>query len=437
METKKITLQEISPADYNPRKINEEEYNKLNNSMAEFGLVDPIIINLKNNRIIGGHQRYEVLIKQNPIQELSLIQLGDIGWVFQNENISIPSEEHEKALNLALNKISGEWDEPKLKPLLEDLSLKGFDIELTGFDNLDIEKLKNVKPVSSLIRDNLKEQEGTHPLSDDFIVPPFSVLYKRGGEWQKRKQYWENFIKDNGESRTNTIGEGYGVSIFDPVLAEIINLWFTPLNQQSNIIDPFAGDSVFGYVATALNNKFTGIELREEQCKINNQRLNDFPESTSHYINDDGQNILKHIKKETQDLLFSCPPYYDLEVYSDLKEDASNQETYGDFLKIIKTAFTNSIKTLKDNSFATIVCGDIRDEKGFYYGFPEDIKKIFKENNLNLYNELILVEPIGTAPVRARRYMRNRKVIKTHQNVLVFYKGDPQKIQEKMGVIEG
>lgn len=128
-------------------------------------------------------------------------------------------------------------------------------------------------------------------------------------------------------------------------------------------------------------------------------------------------------------MYFSCPPYYDLEVYSDKPEDASNQETYEEFYQILDTAFRNAVKCLKENRFAVVVCGDIRDKKtGAYYGFPDDIKKTFIDCGCILYNELILVDPVGTARFRAKRLMRTRKATKVHQNVLVFYKGDTKKI---------
>ena len=73
--------------------------------------------------------------------------------------------------------------------------------------------------------------------------------------------------------------------------------------------------------------------------------------------------------------------------------------------------------------------GDIRDKKGYYYNFISDIKNIFIENGLGLYNELVLVNALGTAPQRASNSMKNRKVVKVHQNILVFYKGDPTNIK--------
>ena len=144
----KIKLTDIQEADYNPRQISEMESEKLRNSISEFGLVDPIIVNLKNNTIIGGHQRYNAICDLAMIdgdfkQELNMIRLGNIGWVFLDTNMDIKDKNHEKALNLALNKISGEWDLIKLEALFDDLEVSGFDdIELTGFDGLEISQLK-------------------------------------------------------------------------------------------------------------------------------------------------------------------------------------------------------------------------------------------------------------------------------------------------------
>jgi hypothetical protein len=274
--------------------------------------------------------------------------------------------------------------------------------------------------------------EAHKKLQDRFVIPPFSVLDTRQGYWGERKGYWKSLIKDYGESRENLLDEGglvsqlnNGVSILDPVLAEVTNMWFGIPGGKT--FDCFAGDSVFGYVSSYMGNTFTGVELREEQAQLNNDRVKGF---NANYICDDGRNILNHIQEDTQDLLFSCPPYFDLEVYSDLENDASNQESYEDFINILDTAFTNAIKCLKDNRFAVITVGDIRDKEGYYYGFVDDIKKIFINNGMRIYNELILVEPLGTLPQRVGKYMVNRKIGKCHQNVLVFYKGDVSKIKE-------
>lgn len=182
MEISKIKITDITPAGYNPRIISEEDYNHLKNSIEHFGLVDPIIINLKNNRIIGGHQRYDVLLDEyninNKYEELTLIKLGDIGLVFQDTELTMDSEDREKALNLALNKISGGWDTPKLNTLFDDLNSKGFDLDLTGFNNIEItqlaleedinyEHLNNVESLDDIYDDDLNKETGE-------IKPPSS-----------------------------------------------------------------------------------------------------------------------------------------------------------------------------------------------------------------------------------------------------------------------
>ena len=158
---------------------------------------------------------------------------------------------------------------------------------------------------------------------------------------------------------------------------------------------------------------------------------------TARYICDDGQNVAKHIEPESQALLFSCPPYFDLEGYSDLPNDASNQDSYEDFIQILKNAFTAAISCLKQDRFAVICVGDVRDKKtGFYYDFCGDIKRIFKEAGVLLYNEIILVEQTASTALRAARYMETRKVAKTHQHILVFFKGNPKNIKNEFPRIE-
>jgi len=187
-------------------------------------------------------------------------------------------------------------------------------------------------------------------------------------------------------------------------------------------------------VAAYLGNDFTGVELREKQAALNNERVEGM---NARYICDDGQNVAQHIEPESQDLLFSCPPYFDLEKYSDLPNDASNQGSYEDFIKILENAFTGAVSCLKENRFAAICVGDVRDKNtGFYYDFCGDIKRIFKQNGMRLYNEIILVEQTASTALRASRYMDSRKVAKTHQHLLVFFKGDPKKIKKEFPKIE-
>nr|DAD85329.1 MAG TPA: adenine specific DNA methyltransferase [Siphoviridae sp. ct8Ri8] len=166
MEIEHIKITDLKPAEYNPRRIGDEDYQKLKNSISTFGLVDPIIVNLKNMHIVGGHQRYDVLLDEHMLDndflaELPMIRLGDVGFVFTDTELSIRDDDHEKALNLALNKINGEWDELKLQPLLEELELSPIDIQLTGFSEHELEEL-NI---------DTAEETGEGVVEDDYVEP--------------------------------------------------------------------------------------------------------------------------------------------------------------------------------------------------------------------------------------------------------------------------
>ena len=399
----KVAINKVFPNSSNPRTIKEGKFKKLVNSIQDFPEMlelRPIVVS-KDMEILGGNMRYQAC-KEVGLKEVYIIKADKL------------TDKQIEEFIVKDNVGFGEWD---WDVLANDWDIN--ELEEWGLDGFPFEE---------------EPKEEHNKLQDTFVVPPFSVLDTKKGYWQERKKYWRNLIGDEGESREGALAKGdtnimaatnNGVSLLDPVLAEIANKWFGLDN--CNTFDCFAGDSVFGYISDALGNTFTGIELRQEQTDLNNQRLKG---SKSKYICDDGQNVLKHIKEDSQDLLFSCPPYFDLEVYSDLKNDASNQKDYKDFLQILDNAFTGALKCLKDNRFAVIVVGDIRDKQGFYYGFADDVKNIFIRNGAKLYNEMIIAESIGTLPQRVGRYMHNRKVGKCHQNVLVFYKGNPKEIKK-------
>lgn len=173
MKIKKINITDINEADYNPRTISDDEMTKLENSITEFGFVDPMIINLKNNKLIGGHQRYNALLslnmkKGNFAEELNLVELGDIGWVFPDMDLKIESEQHEKALNIALNKISGTWDNEKLFTLLEELEYDDMGIELTGFTDEEMEMLEKGVYDSDYEEDYFDNLEDIYEKPDDW-----------------------------------------------------------------------------------------------------------------------------------------------------------------------------------------------------------------------------------------------------------------------------
>jgi DNA modification methylase len=130
MIIQKIRVSEINPAKYNPRKDlkpGDPEYEKLKRSMTEFGYVEPIIWNEETGNIVGGHQRYKILLEEGHTEvECVVVKL---------------SPDKEKALNVALNKVTGDWEVKALAELLNDLNEQDFDLTLTGFDAAEIEDL--------------------------------------------------------------------------------------------------------------------------------------------------------------------------------------------------------------------------------------------------------------------------------------------------------
>lgn len=121
------------------------------------------------------------------------------------------------------------------------------------------------------------------------------------------------------------------------------------------------------------------------------------------------------------DLLFSCPPYGDLEVYSDLEGDISNK-TYTEFIKIYAEIIRKSAKLVKPGGLACFVIAEFRDKQGFYHGFVADTVKAFQNAGMEFYNDAVLLNALGTAMLRANKYMVTAKLVKVHQNVLVFKK---------------
>lgn len=127
MRIERKKLSEIKPADYNPRKISGSDYEKLKKNIEEFGYIDPIIFNEPSGNIVGGHQRYKVLTELGYEEiDVVVVEMDDL---------------QEKALNIALNKISGEWDVERLKDVLLEIDVGGVDVELSGFDLSEIENM--------------------------------------------------------------------------------------------------------------------------------------------------------------------------------------------------------------------------------------------------------------------------------------------------------
>ncbi len=269
-------------------------------------------------------------------------------------------------------------------------------------------------------------------LRDKFIEPPFSILDTKSGNWQKRKRLWigkglksevgrdakafniNDWVKDKtGQNMPSA------VSVFDPALCEVLYHWFCP--DGGTILDPFAGGSVRGIVANYLGYKYSGIDIRQEQVDSNREQAMDILpiENQPQWYVGDSNELLNDNWNTKFDMVMSCPPYADLEVYSDLEGDISNKP-YKQFLELYESIIEKSCKLLKSGGYACFVVGEVRDKNGYYIGFVPDTIKAFEKCGMKFYNEAILLNAIASASMRANGNMKSQKLVKVHQNVLVF-----------------
>lgn len=236
-------------------------------------------------------------------------------------------------------------------------------------------------------------------------------------------------------SRKILAASSSGTSIFDPVLCELAYRWFCP--PEGTILDPFAGGSVRGIVASKLGRNYIGVDLSARQIEANRQQAEiicDEPLPT--WLVGDSREIATLAADVAADFIFSCPPYADLEVYSDDSADLSTMD-YAEFRQAYQAIVSACAARLKSDRFACFVVGDVRDRKGLYRNFVGHTVEAFEAAGLRLYNEAILVTAAGSLPIRAgKQFASTRKLGKTHQNVLVFVKGDPRAATAAVGVVE-
>ena len=429
----------LTPYNRNPRQ-NDRAVDQVADSITEFGFNQPIVVDYQNTVVVG-HTRLKAAI-QLGMETVPVITMpADI------------SPEKVQAYRLADNRLNelADWDNDMLIDELTDLEDAGYDTTSIGFDLTDMQKKQ------------AQRDENWQSLADQFVVPPFTVLDARQGDWTKRKQQWKGIgiSSELGRDAGLTMpSEGYvamkdaSTSVFDPVLVEICNLWYTETGAK--ILDPFAGGSVRGVVSQALGRAYTGIDLRDEQISANQtqwselsaqgfDRLPAYKDSDAPtdpvWMTGDSNQVLDTLEDESYDLVMTCPPYADLEKYSDRPEDISNMD-YDDFLTVYRSIINKSAQKLKQDRFMVVVVGDVRGPDGAYRDFVGDTVQACRDAGLKYYNEIIYITPTGTSGMMARRpFLSSRKSRKHHQNVLVFnkvlnfVKGDPAQATASAGAV--
>lgn len=237
-------------------------------------------------------------------------------------------------------------------------------------------------------------------------------------------------ISDSGEIEHKK-GKSFNgnVSVLDPVACEVILRFFMPTNGV-RVYNPFGGGVQFGFVTGFYDYEYLSSEIRQNQCDANNAICNDF--YNTKWIKSDSS---KFTPKQKYDLVFTCPPYYQVEDYLDYDGNPPEGElnsipTYDEFRETLFKGYKNAIEVLNDNCFFVVMTGDSRDKNGAYYGCEAEHEIFFKQNGLHIYNKITYLECEFTRLAHAKRTLNYRKFPKREQKILVFYKGDMSKIKD-------
>jgi DNA modification methylase len=270
------------------------------------------------------------------------------------------------------------------------------------------------------------------------VVRPLSVKERIGfypvSVWEPN---WEETAKlkkiigDFGQTRKiKKTAKGYGywkqqgrhrgtqdqVSIFNPHLAQMILSAYAPVGAR--IYDPYAGGGTRGFMASAMGHTYYGVEIRREE--VDRLLRHQKKLGVSFTIKCDDSTF--HTPTENFDFSYTCPPYWNLEVYSDLKGDTSNCKTYADYLRLTQGALLQTFNALEPGSLAVWVVGNFRDKDGDLINLNGDIIRLGKEVGFRLHDELIFWKKTTRDQIRTPSFEANRRSVRVHEYILIFRK---------------
>ena len=445
--TEFLPAESIEEFQGNLKKRSKKEISKIITSILRYGFSFPFFVwkDGGRNRCLDGHGRLLALAEMRR-RHYFLDEAGSLSED-DGEPVHIP--------DLPVVYIEAEDEAEAKQKVLRLNSCYGV-LDAEGFAEftagLDIDWDELMLPSGELFQlpDVLggESSDGHKSLAERFIVPPLSVFRASAGYWQERKRSWlalgiqSEKGRDDGMLKHMAMlaekaggGKLASESIFDPVLCEIMYRWFCP--SGGRILDPFAGGSVRGLVAGKLGFKYTGIDLRDEQIAANREQISIAGKNPPEWICGDSLQMDSFLPPDYKcNFVFSCPPYADLEVYSDRPEDLSNMG-YDGFKKAYAGIIAKACARLEDDSFAAFVVGEARQkvDGGAYYGIIPDTIRAFEDAGLRYYDEMVLVTQIAAKALTvAEGFVKSRKIGKVHQNILVFVKGDPAKAASKCKV---
>jgi len=423
-----VDLSTVVPDPRNARTHSPDQVQAIADSMKRFGVDQPLVVQLQGRVVRKGNGRLEAATLN--------------GWTHLPAVIVDESEVDAQCRALADNRLSdlAGWDDGVLRELLAEAPDDG----VPGW---------TADQIAELVQEAGEQADPKlGRLSGLFVAPPFNVLDTKQGYWQERKREWMalgveselgRFKGENGKGRVFTasvVGLGNSpkktVSIFDPVLCEIAYRWFCP--PGGSILDPFAGGSVRGIVASRLGRQYVGIELRPEQIESNREQADRIcAEPFPVWIEGDAVNVADlTAQDEPYDFVFSCPPYGDLERYSDDPRDLSAMDAET-FDATYAACLSDACDRLKPDRFAVFVIGDVRDKRGRLRGLPAATVRACEGSGLVFWNDAVLLTSIGSLPMRAEAgFNSSRKLVRGYQCVYVFAKGNPKSATEAVGHVD-
>lgn len=405
MEILSIATKEINPAEYNPRKDlkpGDPEYDKLKKSILEFDMVEPLVWNKQTGNLVGGHQRLKILqeLGVNKV-DVSVVDLSPV---------------KEKALNIALNKIQGEWDFPRLKDLLQELDTGDFDMEITGFDGAEIENLMTQFHIPKTWN-----PEEKFPGADNDRIPEL-VGYNLASIWHsltKSLDHADIYMLDL-PYRPTTNG------------ATVKHNWSrTNVETTERIIRTYMRDrDIFyemcsGWVTFSSTAKFWGFsgkasDIWDKALRFDKKQITKMP----------GQGAVEIAKADcrdtgepdnTYDFVHSNPPFFSLEQYSDNPNDLSGLGSYDKWLSAMVDMGKEAECILKPGGLANFVLNDYRKDGHLVNMHSDFMAAILNGTNLKMW-DMVISEVISQALRFRKKAYENRRTVKCHEYIMTFKK---------------
>ena len=272
---------------------------------------------------------------------------------------------------------------------------------------------------NKITRISMKEKLGFLPLSiwepDWKIVRELKKLI--GDKGQSRQIQVDNGNFRGGSDKCSTYGYQDFTSVFNPHLAQMILAAYAPKNAR--IYDPFGGGGTRGFIASAMGHSYFGKEIRQVEVTRILEQQNKLGLKFDIFC---GDALEAYPEKDCFNFSYTCPPYYDLEIYSKLENDLSHAKSYKDFLEMLTKVVQNVYDVLKPGSFSIWTVGNFRDKSGELIHFNGDLVRIAKEIGFIMHDEIIFWGASKCASQRSGQFSSNRKAVRVHEYVEVFKK---------------